>query len=144
RAGRWLRGLTRRRSGRLSALVLRIRLRRLRWDGSGRSSLRPRRAGRGRGRFGGCCFPTYGRLPFGRSPPPRLFPRCGGLGGVDVLRRAIGRSNARGRYSVTPIATGRAEHDITADLRDALTPTKTRHFAAITEPRRVGELRFAE
>jgi integrase len=38
------------------------------------------------------------------------------------------------------IATGRAEHDITADLRDALTPIKTQHFAAITEPRRVGEL----
>lgn len=38
------------------------------------------------------------------------------------------------------IATGRAEHDITADLRDALTPTGTQHFAAITEPRRVGEL----
>jgi len=36
------------------------------------------------------------------------------------------------------IASGRAEHDITADLRDALTPTKTQHFAAITEPRRVG------
>lgn len=38
------------------------------------------------------------------------------------------------------MAAGRAEHDITADLRDALTPTKTQHFAAITEPRRVGEL----
>lgn len=31
-------------------------------------------------------------------------------------------------------------HRIAADLRDALTPTKTQHFAAITEPRRVGEL----
>ncbi len=35
---------------------------------------------------------------------------------------------------------GRAEHDITADVRDALTPTETQHFAAITEPRRAGEL----
>jgi integrase len=50
---------------------------------------------------------------------------------VDLSRAAI---------SAHRIATGRAEHDITADLRDALTPTKTQHLAALTDPRRVGEL----
>jgi hypothetical protein len=41
------------------------------------------------------------------------------------------------RYAV---ATGRAERDITTDLRGALAPVKTRNFAAIIEPARVGEL----
>jgi integrase len=38
------------------------------------------------------------------------------------------------------IATGRAQHDVTADLRGTLTRVKAAHFAAITEPSRVGEL----
>ena len=41
------------------------------------------------------------------------------------------------RYAV---ATGRAERDITMDLRGALAPVKSRNFAAIVEPARVGEL----
>jgi integrase len=41
------------------------------------------------------------------------------------------------RYAV---ATGRAERDITTDLRGALAPVKARNFAAIVEPARVGEL----
>ena len=38
------------------------------------------------------------------------------------------------------IATGRAERDITADLRGALAPVPTQNRAAITDPARVGEL----
>jgi integrase len=41
------------------------------------------------------------------------------------------------RYAV---ATGRAERDITTDLRGALAPVKARNFASIIEPARVGEL----
>ena len=42
------------------------------------------------------------------------------------------------RYAV---ATGRAERDPTGDLRGALPPVKKdKHFAAITEPKKVGEL----
>src|SRR6266702_5708470 len=41
------------------------------------------------------------------------------------------------RYAV---ATGRAERDITTDLRGALAPVKARNFAAIVEPARVGGL----
>lgn len=41
------------------------------------------------------------------------------------------------RYAV---ATGRAERDVTADLRGALTAPTTRHHPAITEPAAVGEL----
>jgi integrase len=38
------------------------------------------------------------------------------------------------------IATGRAERDITADLRGALAPVPTKDRAALTDPVRVGEL----
>jgi integrase len=39
------------------------------------------------------------------------------------------------------VATGRAERDPTGDLRGALPPVrKDKHFAAITEPKKVGEL----
>lgn len=38
------------------------------------------------------------------------------------------------------IATGRAERDITADLRGALAPVVTKNRAAITDPARVGEV----
>jgi len=41
------------------------------------------------------------------------------------------------RYAV---ATGRAEHDVATDLKDALAPVKSRNFATVTEPARVGEL----
>lgn len=41
------------------------------------------------------------------------------------------------RYAV---ATGRAERDVTADLRGALIPPTTRHHPAITEPAAVGDL----
>ena len=41
------------------------------------------------------------------------------------------------RYAV---ATGRAARDPTVDLRGALAPFKGRHFAAVTEPKQLGEL----
>jgi len=46
-----------------------------------------------------------------------------------------------GRVARFTIATGRAERDISADLNGALAPVATEHFAAITDPRRIGELR---
>ena len=50
------------------------------------------------------------------------------------LRSACGRVF---RYA---IATGRAEHDLAAGLRDVLTTPKVRHLAAITNTQEVGPL----
>jgi integrase len=41
------------------------------------------------------------------------------------------------RYAV---ATGRAQHDVAADLKDALAPVKSPNFTSVTDPARVGEL----
>src|SRR5580658_3737445 len=45
-----------------------------------------------------------------------------------------------GRVLRYAVATGRAQHDVAADLQDALAPVKSRNFASVTEPVRVGAL----
>ncbi|UIJ45496.1 Arm DNA-binding domain-containing protein [Sphingomonas cannabina] len=68
---------------------------------------------------------------------------------LAVLRKleATGRyESARRMRSVISrvlrygIATGRVQRDVAADLRGAIVVPKTRHYAAITNPRDVGEL----
>jgi integrase len=45
-----------------------------------------------------------------------------------------------GRVFRYAVATGRAQHDVAADLRGALAPVKSKNFASVTDPVRVGEL----
>jgi len=68
---------------------------------------------------------------------------------LAVLRMVEGRGRhetARrlrsvcGRVLRYAIATGRAEHDLSANLRDALTTPKVKHLAAITNSQQVGPL----
>lgn len=58
-------------------------------------------------------------------------------GALDVAGRVLMTARAVWRYAV---ATARAPRDITADLKGALTPHKKRHFAAITDPAKLGTL----
>jgi integrase len=66
---------------------------------------------------------------------------------------ALRRIEARGRHETAhrvralagrvlryAVATGRAQHDVAADLKDALAPIKSRNFASVIDPVRVGEL----
>jgi integrase len=66
---------------------------------------------------------------------------------------ALRRIEARGRHETAhrvralagrvfryAVATGRAQHDVAADLKDALAPVKSRNFASVTDPVRVSEL----
>ncbi|MGB6603126.1 MAG: integrase arm-type DNA-binding domain-containing protein, partial [Steroidobacteraceae bacterium] len=66
---------------------------------------------------------------------------------------ALRRIEARGRHETAhrvralagrvlryAVATGRAKHDVAADLKDALAPVKSKNFASVTDPARVGEL----
>lgn len=45
-----------------------------------------------------------------------------------------------GRVLRYAVATGRAEGDVSSDLRGALPPMRTKHYAAITDPTEVGPL----
>jgi integrase len=68
---------------------------------------------------------------------------------LGVLRRveARGRNETAhrvgslaGRIFRFAVATGRAQHDVAADLKDALAPVSSSNFASVTDPVKVGEL----
>ena len=58
-------------------------------------------------------------------------------GALDVAHRVQTTAGQVWRYAV---ATARASRDISADIRGALKPHHGKHFAAITEPAKLGEL----
>jgi integrase len=58
-------------------------------------------------------------------------------GALETAHRAMQNCGQVFRYA---IATGRADRDISADLRGALPPAKEKHLASITDPRAVGRL----
>lgn len=58
-------------------------------------------------------------------------------GAVETADRGLMLARQVWRYGV---ATGRVDRDITADLKGALSPYRGKHFAAITDPVKLGEL----
>jgi integrase len=72
---------------------------------------------------------------------------------AQELLGALRRIEARGRHETAhrvralagrvfryAVATGRAHHDVAADLKGALAPVRSKNFASVTDPARVGEL----
>ena len=86
-------------------------------------------------------FPWVGSRPIGEITAPTLLAamrRIETRGALETAHRVLAICGQIFRYGV---ATGRAERDPTGDLRGALPPyKKDKHFAAITEPKKVGEL----
>lgn len=58
-------------------------------------------------------------------------------GALDVAHRVLATAGQVWRYAV---ATGRAVRDVSGDIRGALKPHRGKHFAAITDPVKLGEL----
>ena len=85
-------------------------------------------------------FPWIGAEAIADITAPRVLTvlrRIEARGAVESAHRVLTNCGQVFRYAV---ATGRAERDPTGDLRGALPPVKGKHFAAITEPKEVGEL----
>ncbi len=85
-------------------------------------------------------FPWLGSRPVSRIEAPELLEtvrRIEARGALDTAHRCLGICGQVFRYA---IATARARRDPSADLRGALPPPRTEHFASITEPEKVGEL----
>jgi hypothetical protein len=85
-------------------------------------------------------FPGLGKRPIAKISAPDLLTVLRKIevrGTYETAHRAKQRCGQVFRYA---IATGRAVHDITADLRGALAPVVTTNHAAVTDPGRVGEL----
>lgn len=85
-------------------------------------------------------FPLIGPRPVNKVTAPELLEalrRIEATGAVDAAHRTLQNCGQVLRYA---IATGRAERDLTADLKGALLPVKAVNFATITDPRSIGAL----
>ena len=85
-------------------------------------------------------FPVIGNIPIASVTAPELLRALRPIetrGALETAHRARTIASQVFRYA---IATGRADRDVGADLRGALSPLKVKHHAAITDPAKVGEL----
>jgi integrase len=85
-------------------------------------------------------FPWLGNLPIASIDAPKLLAvirRIEGRGAIESAHRILQTCGQIFRYA---IATGRAERDLSVDLRGALSPVKSKNFAAITEPDKIKDL----
>lgn len=85
-------------------------------------------------------FPWLGNAPIRTIDAPKLLGvlrRIENRGAVETAHRALQNCGQIFRYA---ISTGRAERDVSSDLKGALRPVKGGHFAAVTDPKQVAEL----
>ena len=100
----------------------------------------PAHAVRAKRQFERDLFPWLGERRIGDVTPMELLAtlrKVEARGAVETADRGLMLARQVWRYAV---ATGRAERDIAADLKGALTPYRGKHFAAITDPVKLGEL----
>ena len=92
------------------------------------------------GRLENDVFPWIGKTPIRKISPRRLLSvvrRIEERGAIESAHRVLACCGQIFRYA---IATDRADRDPAVDLRGALAPFKRGHFAAVTEPERLGRL----
>jgi integrase len=85
-------------------------------------------------------FPWLGDRPVADIDAPELLSavrRIEQRGAMETAHRALTNTGQVFRYA---IATGRAKTDPSRDLRGALSPVKKAHFAATTDPARLGAI----
>jgi integrase len=90
--------------------------------------------------LGDLLYPHIGNKPIGTLKAPEVLSalrRIEHRGLHETAFRAKQRVSQVMRYA---IATGRAERDVAADLKGALTPVVSKNHASIVDPVRVGEL----
>ena len=85
-------------------------------------------------------FPYIGASPVAQLTAPDLLAVVRRVEARGHLRKAHTVLQTCGRVLRYAVATGRAERDVSSDLRGALPPVRTKHFAAITDPKEVGPL----
>ncbi len=85
-------------------------------------------------------FPHIGKMPISTIGPRDVLAglrHMEGRGALDSVQRVKQICGQVFRYAV---ASGSAERDVTQDLKGALAKPVARHFAAITEPKKAGDL----
>lgn len=85
-------------------------------------------------------FPWLGNKPIANVTAPDVLTvlrRIEGRNALETAHRAHQNCGQVFRYAV---ATGRAQGDVTRDLRGALAPWKPQSYASVTDPAKVGDL----
>lgn len=85
-------------------------------------------------------FPCIGNLPITSIGPRDVLAAVRKLEGRGAFDSAHQVKQLAGRVFRFAVAEGSAERDVTADLKGALSSVPEKHYAALTEPKRVGEL----
>jgi integrase len=85
-------------------------------------------------------FPWLGHRPIRDIKAPELLSVLRRVESRGVLETAHRLMNYCGNIYRYAVATGRAERDISADLRGALPPSTPRHHASVTDPEGVAAL----
>lgn len=84
-------------------------------------------------------FPWIGALPITKISAPKLLAVIQRIEQRDALETAHRVLSNCGQIFRYAIATSRADRNPAADLKGALSPVKSTHFAAITEPEKVAD-----
>jgi integrase len=86
-------------------------------------------------------FPYIGKMPVSAIGPrdvlEKVVRKIEARGAIDTAHRVKQLCGQVMRYAVV---TGLAERDVTTDLRDALVAKDPKNFAAITDPKKAGDL----
>ena len=91
-------------------------------------------------RLNSCLNPYIGSRPIASLTAQELLfalRRIEARGCRETAHRARAVAGRVLRYAV---ATGRAQHDVAADLREALAPVKSKNFASVKDPKQLGQL----
>jgi len=110
------------------------------WYSKELPSWAPAQAVKVKGIFEKNIYPWLGNRPITEIKAPELLAalrRMESRGAIETARRSLQCSGQVFRYA---IATGRADRDITPDLKGALAKSKTKHYSAITDPKKVADL----
>lgn len=85
-------------------------------------------------------FPTLGKRKVNEITAPELLAVLRIVESRGAFETAHRINQICGQIFRYAISTGRAERDISSDLKGALTPTKVKHHSSITDLKMVGEL----
>lgn len=85
-------------------------------------------------------FPSLGSRPISKITPPELLESLRPIAEKGHRETALRVKTLCGQIYRYAVSSGRAERDITADLRDALPPARAKHHPAVIKPREVAEL----
>ena len=85
-------------------------------------------------------FPELGKLPLDTIKPPALLKALRKVEAKGILSTAQDLQQMAGQVFRYGVQTGRCERDVAADLKGALKPHVARHFSAVLDPVKAGEL----